>query len=79
MAKLKYTKPAFAIHQIPLVQGAGTGCFYNATSGENNCTVLDPDLGFTIFTEANNSCYYKGNPEDFCYTVPLADQNIYMS
>ncbi len=79
MAKLKYTKPAFAIHQIPLVQGAGTGCYYDLNAGSDHCAIYDPDLDITIFTNKASGCDVIGNPEDFCYTVPLADQNIYMS
>ena len=80
MVKLKYIKPAFAVHPIPLVQGGGTGCYFDLQAGEgSHCSVTDPDLGVTIFVEGNNACEYAGNPEDFCYTVPLADHNIYMS
>ena len=79
MAKLNYTKPAFAFHQIPLVTGGGTGCSYNWQATDSNCSVYDPDLEMTIFVEGNGACEIAGNPEDFCYTVPLADHNIYTS
>ncbi len=79
MAKLKYTAPVFRFHQIPLVSGAGTGCAYDANASAGSCAVLDPDLGMRIFTSAAHGCQIIGNPEDFCYTVPMADYNIYMS
>ncbi|MBO4894381.1 MAG: hypothetical protein J5562_05670 [Clostridia bacterium] len=79
MAKLNYTKPAFAFHQIPLVTGGGTGCSYNWEANDQNCTVTDPDLGMSIFTQGNGYCEIAGDPSDFCYTVPMADHNIYNS
>ncbi len=77
MAKGKYIKPAFMFHPIPLVAGAGTGCGYDTNSTDSNCAVEDPDLGMFLFTTENASCEIQGNPEDFCYTGPMADYNIY--
>ena len=79
MAKGKYIKPAFMFHQIPLVAGAGTGCSYDSTQSDGACAIMDPDLGMTIFGQGNNDCEIQGNPEDFCYSVPMADYNIYSS
>ena len=79
MAKMQYIKPAFKFHQIPLVSGAGTGCAYDSLAGDSSCTIIDPDLGMTIFTEVNSSCQIQGKPEDFCYSVPMMDYNIYNS
>ena len=79
MAKGKYIKPAFMFHPIPLVAGAGTGCSYNSSATDSSCTVYDPDLEIIIFTTDNSYCDVQGNPEDFCYTVPVADYNIYSS
>ena len=80
MAKFSYSKPAFTFQAIPLVVGGGTGCFYNTEASNAQCTVFDEDLGITIFVSSNSFCDYS--PEDgtnLCYTVPLADQNIYNS
>ena len=77
MAKMTYMKPAFQFHQIPLVAGAGTGCAYTATSAEYVCAVYDEDLECTIFSERPPCDRTSGG--NVCYTVPMADYNIYNS
>ena len=79
MAKGKYIKPAFMFHPIPLVAGAGTGCSYNSSANDSSCTVYDPDLEMTIFNSGNNACDLTPPDEGICYTVPVADYNIYSS
>ena len=75
--KRKYEKPLFVIHQIPLVQGGGTGCAYSALS-TTACGVYDPDLGQTLFVDMS-VCTLYADPGEMCYTVPISDQNIYSS
>ena len=77
MAKMSYSKPGFAFHAIPLVVGGGTGCFYELTSQQFVCPVYDEDLEGTIFS--NDSCDYQALDGNLCYSVPMADHNIYNS
>ena len=80
MAKFSYSKPAFTFQAIPLVVGGGTGCFYNPSATGSNCVIYDDDLGISIFADENSACMYKpADGSNICYTVPLADQNIYNS
>ena len=78
MAKLAYMKPAFQFYQIPLVTGGGTGCAYQATTGDYSCPVLDEDLGQTIFS-SKPPCQRTTGGENICYNVPIADYNVYKS
>lgn len=78
MAKLAYMKPAFQFHQIPLVTGAGTGCYYRATHDDYVCPVLDEDLGVTIFS-SRPTCQRTTGGGNVCYNVPVADYNVYNS
>ncbi len=80
MAKMSYSKPAFAFHAIPLVVGGGTGCSLSATQAEYVCPVVDEDLGISIFSSTPTPCDYA--PADgggVCYTVPIEDLNVYNS
>ena len=80
MAKMGYSKPAFAFHAIPLVVGGGTGCSLSATSAAYVCPVLDEDLGITIFAADNQDCDYSpADGVNVCYTVPIEDLNVYSS
>ena len=78
MAKLSYGKPAISFQAIPMVVGGGTGCFYETTSAAYICAVYDEDLGMWIFSDTSDGCQLlsEGN---ICYTVPMADTNIYNS
>ena len=78
MAKMSYSKPSFAFHAIPAVVGGGTGCYYTTEQEPKACGIYDPDWGEWIFS--GGICTIE--PEDgfnFCYTVPLADNNVYNS
>ena len=80
MAKFSYSKPAFTFQAIPLVVGGGTGCSLSATSAEYVCAIYDEDLEITIFSTDNSACEYApADGNNICYTVPLADHNIYNS
>ena len=80
MAKFSYSKPAITFQAIPLVVGGGTGCFYNPSATGRNCVIEDTDLGITIFSSDNSACEYgPADGDNICYTVPLADANIYNS
>ncbi len=78
MAKLSYGKPAIKFQAIPMVVGGGTGCFYETTSAAYVCAVYDEDWNMTIFSEDNGDCEIKSDG-NFCYSVPIADSNVYNS
>ena len=77
MAKMSYSKPAFTFHAIPMVVGGGTGCYYTTDQEQDVCGIYDPDFGFWIFSE--NCDYTPDDGFNICYTVPIADQNVYNS
>lgn len=79
MAKMAYMKPAFQFHQIPLVTGGGTGCAYLSTQAEYVCPVYDEDWGMTIFGDGAGSECEIVSDGNVCYSVPVADYNVYNS
>ena len=80
MAKMSYSKPVFTFQAIPLVVGGGTGCSRSVNSAEYFCKIYDEDLGIYIFASNNPECDYgPADGDNICYTVPLADHNIYNS
>ena len=78
MAKLSYGKPAIKFQAIPMVVGGGTGCFYETTSAPYDCRVYDEVVGWIFSDSAGSNCEVisEGN---FCYSVPIADSNVYNS
>ena len=80
MAKFSYSKPAITFQAIPMVVGGGTGCYYNPEATGSHGTIEDEfgDKLFLIFPDPCTVTPPEGET-NICYTVPLADANIYNS
>ena len=64
-------------HWVHTGEYSGNGVSRALTMEQFVCPVYDEDLEGTIFS--NDSCEYQALDGNLCYSVPMADHNIYNS
>lgn len=79
MKKL-YMKPILTFESLAVSANVSYGCaLISTTPAEYACPVLDPESGWTIFSDFS-VCMMNLRPGDtICYDVPLANANVFSS
>ena len=79
--KKEYIRPQIVFDCFELTDSIAAGCsFLSQNQAPYSCPVLDPELGFTLFTDPLicQSTPPGGN-DSICYNVPTADYSVYIS
>lgn len=79
--KKEYIKPQIVFDCFELTDSIAAGCaFLSSNIAPYDCAVLDPEFGYTIFSDMTkcNSTPPGGN-DSICYHIPTADYSVYIS
>jgi hypothetical protein len=78
--KKTYEKPRICYESFALSDRISAGCEGIANIGENQCSILIPELGETIFNQdLVCSVTSPGGNETICYNAPSEWNNVYSS
>ncbi len=79
--KKTYIKPQIVFDSFELTTSIAAGCSFLSTNQDPYvCAILDPELGFTIFsTRPTCDSTPPGGNDSICYHVPVADVSVYTS
>ena len=78
--KKSYMKPVLTFENLAISANVASGCALLCTTPvEYTCPVLDPESGWTIFSDPT-VCFWDLQPGDtICYDIPLVDANVFSS
>lgn len=78
--KSTYSRPRIVFENFGLSNGASSGCEGIANLAEYECSVMIPELGYSIFNDMN-ICEVTpvGDDDTLCYHAPSDWNNVYSS